>query len=98
MSLESVTTYPRPNFAGEPGTALWHVSTRVPTAAPDDRVSQTLDGMRGRHFDSAATVAVLDDDRVVGVATIERMLDRQMSLATGAISVVEGPIPGTGGT
>jgi hypothetical protein len=54
--------------------------------------------MRGRHFDSAATVAVLDDDRVVGVATIERMLDRQMSLATGAISVVEGPIPGTGGT
>lgn len=36
-------------------------------------VSETLDGMRGEQFDSAATVAVLDGARLVGVATIERM-------------------------
>lgn len=30
--------------------------------------------MRGRRFDSAAAVAVLDDGRLVGVATIEQML------------------------
>lgn len=55
------------------GTALEHASTRVPVASATDSVSATLDGMRGRRFDSAAVVAVLDDGRLVGVATIERL-------------------------
>ena len=38
-------------------------------------MSETLDGMRGKHFDSAVAVAVLDNDRFVGVVTIERMFD-----------------------
>jgi magnesium transporter len=63
-----------PNFVGRPETALWHACTQVPTAAANDLVSATLDGMRGRRFDSAAAVAVLDGDRLVGVATIERIL------------------------
>ncbi|MDZ4269674.1 MAG: magnesium transporter [Mycobacterium sp.] len=58
---------------GRAGSALSHASTRVPTAVADDLVSETLDGMRGEQFDSAATVAVLDGARLVGVATIERM-------------------------
>lgn len=58
---------------GRPGSALSHASTRVPTAVADDLVSETLDGMRGEEFDSAATVAVLDGERLIGVATIERM-------------------------
>jgi magnesium transporter len=60
--------------AGRPGTALWHACTRVPTAAADDLVSATLDAMRGKRFESAAAVAVLDLDRLVGVATMEQML------------------------
>ena len=46
----------------------------MPTGAPADLVSETLDGMRGKHFESAVAVAVLDGDRLVGVAMIERML------------------------
>lgn len=57
------------------GTALTHASRRVPTAAAGDLVSDTLDGMRGKHFESAVAVAVLDRDRVVGVAGIERLLE-----------------------
>jgi magnesium transporter len=64
-----------PDLVGNPETALAHARTRVPTAAPDDLVSETLDGMRGKHFDSAVAVAVLDDGRLVGVAVIERMFD-----------------------
>ena len=48
---------------------------RVPAAAPDDLVSETLDSMRGKHFESAVAVAVLDGDRLVGVAVIERLLE-----------------------
>jgi magnesium transporter len=47
----------------------------VPAAAPDDFVSETLDSMRGKHFESAVAVAVLDGDRVVGVAVIQRLLE-----------------------
>ena len=72
---DSVVTDLGSNFVGSPGTASWHACTRVPTAAPDDLVSETLDGMRGKHFDSAVAVAVLDNDRLVSVATIERMFD-----------------------
>ena len=68
----SVVTDLGSNFVASPGTALWHACTRVPTAAPADLVSETLDGMRGEHFESAVTVAVLDNDRLVGVASIER--------------------------
>ncbi len=55
------------------GTALWHASSRVPTAAVDDHVSAVLDGMRGQRFGSAAAVAVVAGHRLVGVATIEKM-------------------------
>ena len=72
---DSVVTDLGSNFVGSPGTASWHACTQVPTAAPDDLVSETLDGMRGEHFDSVVAVAVLDNDRFVGVATIERMFD-----------------------
>ncbi|MDT5283915.1 MAG: magnesium transporter, partial [Mycobacterium sp.] len=72
---DSVVTDLESNFVRRPGTALWHACTRVPTAAQDDLVSETLDGMRGKRFESAVAVAVLDNDRLVGVATIERMFD-----------------------
>ena len=61
------------DFGGRPETALSHACTDVPTASPDDLVATTLDRMRGRRFDSAAAVAVLDGERHIGVATIEQM-------------------------
>lgn len=62
-----------PDFLGGPGTALHHACSRVPTGSPADLVSETLDSMRGQHFESAVAVAVLDNGRLRGVATIERM-------------------------
>jgi magnesium transporter len=63
-----------PDLGSRPGTALWHACTQVPKAAANDLVSVTLDGMRGKRFDTVAAVAVLDGDQLVGVATIERIL------------------------
>ena len=66
-------TGPEADLLGRPETALQHASTQVPTAASDDLVSEALDRMRGKRFESAAAVAVLDNDRLAGVVTIERM-------------------------
>ena len=55
-------------------TALRHASMRVPIAVATDSVSATIEAMRGRRFDSAAAVAVLDGENLVGLATIERVL------------------------
>jgi magnesium transporter len=56
------------------GTAAGHAATRVPTAGPGDRVDAVLARMRWREFDSAAVIAVCTDGRLVGLATIERLL------------------------
>jgi magnesium transporter len=61
-------------LTGGPGapleTAAAHASRAVPVAAVD----AVLQGMRGGSFDSAAVVAVCDGHRLIGLATIERLL------------------------
>jgi magnesium transporter len=78
-------------------TAIRHASTAVPTAAATDSVTATIDGMRGRRFDSAAAVAVLDGDRLVGVATIERVFAAEGTATLGEIMDPAPPVvaPGT---
>lgn len=56
------------------GTAAAHATLRVPTAEPDERVEALLARMRGQRFDSAAVTAVCAGGRLVGLATIERIL------------------------
>ncbi|WP_307789451.1 magnesium transporter [Mycolicibacterium baixiangningiae] len=56
-----------------PGTAVDRATAQVPTAAVGDSVADVLDRMRGVEFVSAAAVAVLDGDRLIGVAAIERL-------------------------
>ena len=56
------------------GTAGRHASLRVPTAGPDDTVGHVLEGLRGGDFDSAAVVAILEGERLLGLVTIERLL------------------------
>ncbi|MBB2770998.1 MULTISPECIES: magnesium transporter [Mycolicibacterium] len=58
---------------GPPDRALHHASLRIPVGPPDATVADTLNAMRGKHFDSAASVAVIDGDRLAGIVTIERM-------------------------
>lgn len=62
------------DISGQLRTAAQHASRRVPTAHPDERASHVLNSMRGRQYDSAAAVAVLDGDRLLGLVTIERLL------------------------
>jgi magnesium transporter len=71
---DSVLTDIGADLLGGPDTALAKACTRVPMAAPSDLVSETLDSMRGKQFESAMAVAVLDRDKLVGVAGIERLL------------------------
>lgn len=62
-------------FLGPTDQALHHASRNVPTAAADTLVEDALAAMRGRRFDSAAAVAVIDDrQRLRGIATIEALL------------------------
>jgi magnesium transporter len=57
------------------GRATGALSTsRVPVAAPRDTVLDTIQALRGRTFDSAATVAVCEEGRLVGLVSIESLL------------------------
>lgn len=51
-----------------------HATTRVPIAAPGDRIGDLRAALAGLRVDSARDVAVLDGDRLAGLLTIERLL------------------------
>ncbi|HEX2417125.1 MAG TPA: magnesium transporter, partial [Micromonosporaceae bacterium] len=50
-----------------------HASSNVPVARPGDRVDELLGSLPGNRFDTASVVAVCEDNRLVGLATIERL-------------------------
>ncbi|MGZ5312864.1 MAG: magnesium transporter [Solirubrobacterales bacterium] len=56
------------------GVAAEHATSRVPTARPGQSVGEVREAMVGERFDSAADVAVLEGDRLVGLAELERVL------------------------
>jgi magnesium transporter len=76
-------------------TAAARATTRVPVAAPDRTVDQVLQNLRGHAFDSVAVVAVCAGDRLVGIATLERLLaapsDAMLSDVMDADPPVVGP-------
>lgn len=51
-----------------------HASTRVPVTSRDETVSELLARLRGNAYDSASVTAVCEGERLVGMATIERLL------------------------
>ena len=64
---------------GDTGKALLetpeaHAARDVPLARPRDRVADVLRSMRGSRFASASVIAVCEDERLVGLVTIERLL------------------------
>jgi magnesium transporter len=81
-----------PGFVGRPETALSHACTQVPKAAANDLVSATLDDLRGKRFDSVAAVAVVDGERLVGVATIERLFAASDGTTLGDVMDPETPV------
>ena len=74
------------------GTASHHATTNVPVASPRDAVPSVVEALRGRTFDSASVIAVLDAEQFVGVVTIERLLAAE---ATESVADVMDPDPPT---
>jgi magnesium transporter len=55
-------------------TAERHATTSVPVTSRDETVSKLLARLRGTTLDSASVAAVCQGERLVGLATIERLL------------------------
>jgi len=56
------------------GVAVEHATARVPKASPGQSVGDVRDTIVGTRFESAVDVAVLADDRLVGIVPIEALL------------------------
>ncbi len=56
------------------GTASQHATANVPVARPSDDVDTVLSALRGRQYDAASVIAVVEHGHLLGVATIERLL------------------------
>lgn len=55
--------------------AIRHATSEVPTASADDTVGEIRDAVRGRDFESAQDVVVLDEGRAVGLLSVETLLE-----------------------
>ena len=54
-------------------TAAEHLATRVPIASPSSSVAEIRRSLEGRRFDSAVSVAICDDGRLVGLLSVEEL-------------------------
>lgn len=54
-------------------TAAEHLATRVPIASPSSSVAEIRRSLEGRQFDSAVSVAICDDGRLVGLFSVEEL-------------------------
>lgn len=85
-------TTPNPTVSSQLGTVGRHASRRVPTAGPRDTAGRVVDEMRGGVFDSAAVVAVLEDDRLRGLVTLERLLSAPADTEVRRLMDVDPPV------
>ena len=74
--------------------AVEHATTRVPIAAPEERVAAVREGLAGAEFESATDVAVLDGERLVGVASIESLLAADGERTVGTVMDPDPPLVG----
>jgi magnesium transporter len=75
-------------------TAAAHATSRVPVAPPDRAVDDLLRVLRGQAFDSVAVVAVCVDGRLVGLATLERVLAAPASAVLADVMDPDPPVVG----
>ena len=66
-------------------TAERHASMRVPVTSTSEPVADLLARLRGRDFNSASVAAVCDGEMLVGLVTIERLLNAPAGAAVGAV-------------
>jgi magnesium transporter len=67
------------------GTARQHATANVPTASPRADVDAVIAALRGQQYDAASVIAVVDEGRLLGVVTIERLLAAPPGAALGDV-------------
>lgn len=79
------------------GSAAFHMTERVPLAAPTDTAGSIRDALAGRRFDAATDVAVLDAGRLVGLVRLEDLLAAPAEATAAEVMDADPPIvaPGT---
>jgi magnesium transporter len=55
-------------------TAVEHLSSRVPVAAPNARAGEIRQALIGQRYDTVAEIVICEDDRLVGLLNIEDVL------------------------
>jgi magnesium transporter len=56
------------------GAAIHHATDRVPVAGPGDRIDELRSALIGREFEYAGDIVVLDQEELVGLMPLERLL------------------------
>jgi magnesium transporter len=64
-------------------TAAAYATPQVPTAAATDAVADVRDALHGRTFQAAQDVVILTEDRVVGLLSLEALLEADRDQAVG---------------
>jgi magnesium transporter len=86
-----------PDTASLLGTAAAHLTSRVPRGAAADRVEAVRAALVGVGYDSVAAVAVCDEEeRLVGLATLERVLAAPAAAVLADVMDPDPPIVGPG--
>jgi magnesium transporter len=75
-------------------TAAEHVATRVPTATAEQRVDNVRRALEGRRFETLAAVAVVDDERLVGIIRLEDLMAAPGDAQVGEVMDPSPPVVG----
>ena len=78
-------------------TAAEHLATRVPTASPSSSVAEIRRSLEGQRFDSAVSVAICDEGRLVGLLTVEELCAAAGDASAAEVMDLDPPVvaPGT---
>jgi len=83
--------------ATHPGTATDHATTNIPTAGPDQPISDVHWALMGREFDYTDNLAVLDGESLIGIVPLERLFASEASARVRDVMDAKPPVvaPGT---
>lgn len=78
-------------------TAAEHLATRVPIASPSSSVAEIRRSLEGQRFDSAVSVAICDEGRLVGLLTVEELCAAAGDVSAAEVMDLDPPVvaPGT---
>ncbi len=77
-------------------TVSEHATALVPVTSPTTTVGEVIDSMAGRRYDSASDVAVCDQNRLVGLIGLERLLAASPHALAGEIMDRDPPVVSAG--